>query len=540
MKKLITSVILILISVNITYSQISEDWIQRFTSDSIRNESVNDMFIDAAGNVYVTGSQRALPFPNQAQIQAVTVKYNSQGIQQWIQNYQAQDNNGALSRAIHVDNAGNVYVTGEDGIYSGGSNKALIIKYGPDGTQLWSYRFSYNTFYNAGFDIVTDADGNVYVAGEYYTGATFYNNIFLIKFDPSGSLVNQTFYNSASEGARKIGLDGSGKIIVGGYINHNDTLSFIALKYEQNLDFDWASVWGQGVGNQNPIDMAIDNNSNIILSGTNSVSVDYQTVKFDPAGSFVWGKLYNSSAGWDICRSVAKDNSGNIYVTGETGTTGFPTSYKMTTIKYDPAGNEVWVNAYDGGNPGITGYYGYDVSLDDSSNVLVTGNTSGLNFITVKYNNAGDLKWDITYNGIGGSGNSAVAVGADHSGNVYTTGTSLGDTTGYDIAIIKYKPTTIGIENISYEVPEGYSLSQNYPNPFNPSTKLGFGISDLGFVSLKIYDVQGREVAVLVNENLSPGSYEFEWNASGFTSGVYFYKLQAGQFTETKKMLLTK
>ena len=182
MKKLITSVILFLISVNITYSQISEDWIQRFTSDSIRNESVNDMFIDAAGNVYVTGSQRALPFPNQAQIQAVTVKYNSQGIQQWIQNYQAQDNNGALSRAIHVDNAGNVYVTGEDGIYSGGSNKALIIKYGPDGTQLWSYRFSYNTFYNAGFDIVTDADGNVYVAGEYYTGATFYNNIFLIKF----------------------------------------------------------------------------------------------------------------------------------------------------------------------------------------------------------------------------------------------------------------------------------------------------------------------------------------------------------------------
>ncbi|MEZ4689798.1 MAG: T9SS type A sorting domain-containing protein [Ignavibacteria bacterium] len=55
-----------------------------------------------------------------------------------------------------------------------------------------------------------------------------------------------------------------------------------------------------------------------------------------------------------------------------------------------------------------------------------------------------------------------------------------------------------------------------------------------------MYDVQGREVAVLVNENLSPGSYEFEWNASGFPSGVYFYKLQSGQFSETKKMLLTK
>ena len=98
----------------------------------------------------------------------------------------------------------------------------------------------------------------------------------------------------------------------------------------------------------------------------------------------------------------------------------------------------------------------------------------------------------------------------------------------------------VGIHPTSTEVPENFSLSQNYPNPFNPSTKLGFGISDLGYVSLKIYDVHGREVAVLVNENLSPGSYEFEWNASGFPSGVYFYKLQSGQFSETKKMLLTK
>jgi photosystem II stability/assembly factor-like uncharacterized protein len=89
-------------------------------------------------------------------------------------------------------------------------------------------------------------------------------------------------------------------------------------------------------------------------------------------------------------------------------------------------------------------------------------------------------------------------------------------------------------------VPEKFELLQNYPNPFNPSTKLGFGISELGFVSLKIYDIQGREVAVIVNENLSPGSYEFEWNAKGFTSGVYFYKLQSGNYTETKKMLLTK
>ena len=286
--------------------------------------------------------------------------------------------------------------------------------------------------------------------------------------------------------------------------------------------------------------MVIDNNSNIILTGTNGITVDYQTVKFDPAGAFVWGRFYNSTSGWDKCRSVARDNSGNIYVTGETGNSGFPTSFKMTTIKYDPSGNEVWVNAYDGGNPGVVGYNGYGVSIDDSSNVLVTGITSGSDFITVKYNNTGQLKWGVTYNGTGNSIDNVTAVGADHNGNVYTTGTSLGDTTGYDIALIKYVSATIGIQNLSSEVPDGYSLSQNYPKPFNPATKLKFGISKSGFVSLKIYNLQGKEVAVLVNENLTPGSYEFDWDASGFTSGVFFYKIQSGDYYETKKMLLLK
>ncbi len=100
--------------------------------------------------------------------------------------------------------------------------------------------------------------------------------------------------------------------------------------------------------------------------------------------------------------------------------------------------------------------------------------------------------------------------------------------------------STIGISNISNEVPEGYSLSQNYPNPFNPSTNLEFGISELGFVSLKIYNTLGKEIATLVNTNLSPGTYKYNFDASGLTSGIYFYTIKAGEFTETKRMLLVK
>ncbi len=98
----------------------------------------------------------------------------------------------------------------------------------------------------------------------------------------------------------------------------------------------------------------------------------------------------------------------------------------------------------------------------------------------------------------------------------------------------------IGIKNISSEVPERFSLWQNYPNPFNPATNLKFAIPASGLVTLKIYDVLGNEVATLVNEKLSLGTYEVEWNASGYSSGIYFYELRSGNITETKKMLLTK
>ena len=514
------------------FAQVSEDWVQRFTTDSTRDETVNDMFVDALGNVYVTGSQRG---PFQSQLEAVTVKYNSLGIQEWIQNYHAPSNNGAFGRAIHVDANGFVYVTGENAIVSGGSNEALIIKYNPTGTQLWSYRFQYvNLFYAGGFDITTDLTGNVYVTGEYGNGG---NNIFLIKFDPSGNLVGQTFYNSSSEGGRKIALDGAGKIIIGGYIQDNDSSSFIALKYEQNLDLVWTSRWGQNIGNQNIIDMTIDNNSNVILSGTSNL--DYEIVKINPTGVVQWSKLYNSTAGWDMCKGVVKDDLGNIYVTGETGALGFPLTYKITTIKYSPEGNEIWLNEF-GDSAGTDGYTGYDIAIDNLANVYIIGQRySNLDITTIKYNTAGSLQWAINYNGLSNSQDVPVAVGVDPNGNVFSTGNSLDFTTGYDITIIKYiqSPTSVDDDN---NFPISFSLEQNYPNPFNPSTKISWQSPVSSRQTLKVYDVLGNEITTLVDEYKPAGKYEIEFNANSLSSGIYFYRLQAGSFNQTKKMIILR
>jgi hypothetical protein len=88
--------------------------------------------------------------------------------------------------------------------------------------------------------------------------------------------------------------------------------------------------------------------------------------------------------------------------------------------------------------------------------------------------------------------------------------------------------------------PESFALYANYPNPFNPTTKIRYAISQTAFTSLKVYSFLGEEVATLINEEKTPGVYEVNFDGINLTSGTYLYKLQAGSYTETKKMLLLK
>jgi hypothetical protein len=106
----------------------------------------------------------------------------------------------------------------------------------------------------------------------------------------------------------------------------------------------------------------------------------------------------------------------------------------------------------------------------------------------------------------------------------------------------KRNPTgnTIGIKNITSEIPSSYSLQQNYPNPFNPITNVKFQISNSGNVKIIVFDLLGKEVATLVNESLKPGTYEVTFDGTNFPSGIYFYRLQTGDFSETKRMTLIK
>jgi hypothetical protein len=126
-----------------------------------------------------------------------------------------------------------------------------------------------------------------------------------------------------------------------------------------------------------------------------------------------------------------------------------------------------------------------------------------------------------------------------HNGRVRPIWARLQGTLSVMTALIDF-PT--GVNGISEELPDKYTLSQNYPNPFNPVTTINYTLKENTFVSLKIYNLMGQEIAALINTNKPAGNYSVNFDAKeyGLSSGVYFYKLTAGNFSDTKKMIISK
>ncbi|MEO8513538.1 MAG: YCF48-related protein [Ignavibacteria bacterium] len=207
-----------------------------------------------------------------------------------------------------------------------------------------------------------------------------------------------------------------------------------------------------------------------------------------------------------------------------------------------------------------------DISFTDDNNGIAVSDAGRV----LKTTNAG-ANWSLIPSGTGESlfgifftdantayacGNNGAIIRTTNTGANWTSQTSplteiltdiwfTNSTTGFISTWSgKILKTTNGgitfINNISSEVPISFALEQNYPNPFNPVTHFGFRIADFGFVTLTIYDVSGKIVETLVNGELKAGTYEAEWDASNFSSGIYFYTLSSGNFKETRKMILIK
>jgi len=230
------------------------------------------------------------------------------------------------------------------------------------------------------------------------------------------------------------------------------------------------------------------------------------------------------------------------FIIGGTRVYTTPYAEKMLIIKIDSSGNLLWANEI-GDNPLR------DIIVYNDSSIFCFGeNRTGVNQGDIhiyKLNSSGSITGFYLFNQF-------ISEWAWNSTIVNDTTIAIVGAAGYqylDVLLFGFNPDAQIISgNSTQEIftTNIYQLRQNYPNPFNPTTKIKFRIADFGFVNLKVYDILGNEIATLVNEEKQPGIYEVEFNSVGTSrdlslpSGIYFYQLRAGQFVETKKMLLLK
>ncbi len=526
-------------------AQVTQEWVQRYNGSANNNDIPYSMFVDIFGNVYVTGSS----YGNGTYDDFATVKYNSSGVQQWVQRYNGSINYQDRATSIIVDTSGNVYVTG--GAYQIGTNQDYTtIKYNSSGVQQWVQIYNGTASDNDNaHGIAVDNYGNVYVTGISF-GSGSYQDYVTIKYNSLGIQQWVQRYNGTADSiddAKSIVVDASGNIYVTGTSMGNGTnADFVTIKYNSSGVQLWIQRYsGPGSSADGAFPIRVDASGNIYVTGesfqTSTSSFDCTTIKYNSGGKQQWVQSYNGPGnGNDLGRSLVIDGSGNVYVTGYSQGNG--TLHDYATIKYNSAGVQQWVQRYNG--PGNRDDESYSIAVDASGNVYVTGGSylnlaSHFDYTTIKYNTSGIQQWVQIYSESGNSSEIARSIALDYSGNVYVTGSSYISGTADDYTTIKYSQL-VGIKQITGNIPDKFLLYQNYPNPFNPTTKIHFDIPKSNIVKLAIFDVLGRETATLINELLKSGSYDVGWNGSDYPSGIYFYKLTSGDYSETMKMVLIK
>jgi hypothetical protein len=558
MKKTITFILFLAVSAA-CYSQ-SVTRLMSYNGPGNQVDKSVAMVTDQAANCYVTGYSWG---SNSTKEDFATQKYNADGVLQWTARYDGPGHNLDMASAIAVDNSGNVYVTGwsrTSGDF--GSEDFCTIKYNSAGQQQWAARYDGALgdcyYYDYARAIVVDNSGNVYVTGQSWGNDNVEDDYLTIKYNSSGAVQWAKRYNGPSamkDIAYSLAVDASGNTYVtGGSQANGKGFDMLTIKYGPSGSQLWTARYdAPAFLDDIACEIKVDGQGNAYITGSShggTTKLDYATIKYNTSGQQQWLKRYTNSAtnDTDAATGIDIDIYGNVYVTGYSKgpVTGTSTvNYDYATIKYNGTdGSPMWINRVDGGfsekawdikviNKRCQSGDPYELCWDVF--LFITGETNrpstGQDIMTIAYNEFGDQRWRLIYNSSGSVSDGAAAISTNAAHNVIYCAGSFGNDYGI-----------IGITDvrIAYSPANRSRVTHNYPNPFNPATNIMFSLQNAGKVKITVYDVLGKVVSELLDQNMDAGDHSVLFDASNLTSGVYLYSIQTKQGTEIRKMVLLK
>jgi hypothetical protein len=501
------------------------------------------MVTDKEGNIYITGCTIIAS----SDYDFVTLKYNSNGDLQWVRTYDGPAGGHDKPVGLEIDDSNFIYVGGTSQDTSGNYNlDYFIIKYSSNGDTVWARR--YNTFgginnSDVAYAIASDKYNNFFITG--YGGSSCLacpSGYLTVKFNSDGILQWTRIYKStvnATDIPIHISTDKECNIYITGGTADGKTTT---IKYSSNGD----SLWVRKFDNSG-FKVLPDSLFNVYVAGlvnNSSGRFEISLLKYDSNGVFQWHHSFNGNPGGQLSTTFFTDfcmDNEFIYIAGTSTAVQTPTDYLI--IKVNSNGDTLWSKKYSYNSFSVD--EAKSIVLDSLSNIYVTGrserNSISYSIATVKYDSSGNQKWLIRYdNNIFALSSEAVKIRKDGKGNAIVLGQNQGNSSGWDIIVIKYSQLT-AIQQLSNVIPKGFKLYQNYPNPFNSSTKIKYEIPLKSYIKIELFDETGKEILEMINEEHSHGEYEFKLNANNLASGIYFIRLISNeQLIDTKKLILLK
>ena len=529
---------------------LSHQW-SRAVGDA-QSQTGSGVVLHANGSLTMVGSMEgtvdfgAGPLTSAGGFDVFIVHYDASGNHLWSTRY--GDAGADFANGVALDNNGNIIVVGKfwgaidfggGALTSVGGYDVFVAKLDPGGNHVWSTRHGGPASDDC-VDVTSDPVDNVLVVGDFYSTIDFgggtlttagQRDIYVAKLNPLGAHIwSQRFGDDNSDYCTTVASDNSGNVI-------------FARSYADSIDFSGVPF---------------------VTTGSNNVYV----AKFDPLGSHVWSQSFGDNQ-FQGLRGASVDAVGNVIITGYfSGTMDFgggpllgSSAADIFLAKFDPLGTHQWSKQF-----GDSFDYQWvdDVATDAAGDVFLTGDfygtvdfgggtltsVGGRDLYVAQFDAFGSHVWSARYgdtnadapNAIAAGSSSCAAVAGEFTGSIDFGGGAMTSGGDFDGFVVKFGDTPTGIN--TSDMSGALSLTA-YPNPFNPTTHIQFSIDQEERVLLAIYDTAGRLVATLVDRRMGAGTYSEEWNGedeqgSAVASGVYFYRLQAGNKTLARKAVLLK